>query len=203
MQALYPLLTGPKENEASRLPDAGLPPAAGWQKPGEQMFCFSFGWTGAQPETAGEGMSGEKEAHPSGRALGIVRGGGGHSWPSCWLWQMQAPDEVPLSKSLLQHHPAMDSGGVQLPPAGQKFSGAEAGASGRVRLHAVFLHGSEDGREHFCLLGWVGWFFFFFPSSPFKWLPCQPSAVQNFHATSEVLFQLCWLGCHGIFLGGL
>lgn len=43
-------------------------------------------------------------------------------------------------------------------------------------------------------------FFFFFP---FKWLPCQPSAVQNFHATSEVLFQLCWLGCHGIFLGGL
>lgn len=89
-------------------------------------------------------------------------GGGGHSWPSCWLWQMQAPDEVRLSKSLLQHHPAMDSGGVQLPPAGQKFSGTEAGALGCVRLHAVFLHGSKDGREHFCLLGWVGWFFFFF-----------------------------------------
>lgn len=38
-----------------------------------------------------EGVSKEKEAHPSGWTLGIVWGGGGHSWPSGWLWQMQAP----------------------------------------------------------------------------------------------------------------
>lgn len=125
------------------------------------MFSFSFCWTGALPETAGEGMSKKKEAHPSGWTPGIVWGEGGHSWPSCWLWQMQAPGFLFL-KSLLQHHPPMDSGGVQLPPAGQKFSGTEAGASRRVQLHAVFLHESEDGREHFWLLGWVGFFFFFF-----------------------------------------
>lgn len=95
---------------------------------------------------------------------------------------------APLFKSLQQqHHPAMGSGGVLLEPAGQKFSGTEAGASGRVQLHA----GSEDGREHFCLLGWAG-LVFFPPSSPFKWLPCQPSAVQNFCATSEVGFWLSW-----------
>lgn len=66
---------------------------------------------------------------------------------------------APLFKSLQQqHHPAMGSGGVLLEPAGQKFSGTEAGASGCVQLHA----GSEDGREHF----WAGLGWFFSPLPP-------------------------------------
>lgn len=76
---------------------------------------------------------------------------------------------APLFKSPPQHHPAMDSGGVQLLPAGQKFSGPGAGAPGRVRLHAVFLRGSlrmAESTSAFWGVLHVWVWGFFFPPSP-------------------------------------
>lgn len=93
MQALYPLLIGMKEREASRLPDFQM-----WgchqQLDGRNLGskCSHFLFAGpCIARDCREGVSKEKEAHPSGWTLGIVWGGGGHSWPSGWLWQMQAP----------------------------------------------------------------------------------------------------------------
>lgn len=196
MQALYPLLIGTKEREASRLPDFqmwGCHQQLDGRNLGSKCSHFLFAGPVHSQRLQGRGVQGERGTSirlDSGHCLGR-----GWAQLALRLALADAGAWAPLFKSLLQqHHPAMGSGGVQLPPAGQKFSGTEAGASGRVQLHAVFLHGSEDGREHFCLLGWVGCFFFF------SFLPFLMAALSAIcctklacHFKSGLLVLLAWL----------
>lgn len=163
--------------------------------------CFNFLFAGSvrsQRLQGKEGVSKKKEVHPSGQSLGIVWEGVGTAGPHAASGRCRRLPRrrVPLFQSLLQHHPAMGSGGVQLPPAGQKFSGTEAGASGRVRLHAVFFTWIW-GWQRALLPSGVGWLFFF------SFLPFYMAALSAICCTklscrfrSGLLVVLAWLSWH-------
>lgn len=77
---------------------------------------------------------------------------------------------------------------------GSKVQWGNLGVPGRSRVHPwASPHGRERGCHRVVLVN-------SFPPS-FTWLPCQPSAVLNFHAASKVG---SWLRCsgHGCFLSG-
>lgn len=199
MQTFCPLLIGPKESEASR---CGAAINSWMSETWGADVLFSFCWTPVRRHYR-EGMSktGRKESIHQAGPWALFREGVDAAGPHAGSGRCRRlmRRRAPLFKSLLQHHPAMDSEGVQPLPAGQKFSGPEAGASEtRLASRRVFTWISEDGSAS---AFWGG--FCPHPTPPFKWLPCQPSAVQNFHATSNVDFEMCWFGCCGFFLCGL
>lgn len=169
------------------------------QKPGKQMFCFSFP---LDQRAAGEGVSktGIKERiHQAGR-WALFWGRGGRRRPPCWLRQMQAPGEE-----------ARGSCAFQTPAAAVGWGGGSQhrvkSSVGQPRAHAcvpgrgrVHLWGCTRGR---CCQRTRFFFFLVCPHRrPLKWPPCQPSAVQNFHAASKVGFSPCCFAC-GFLLSAL
>lgn len=157
----------------------------------EADVLFSFCWTSAYPETMGRGVQTKRKKciHQAG-PWALFREGVGAASPHAGSGRCRrlTRHRAPLFKSPPQHHPAMDSGGVQLLTVGQKFSGPGAGAPGCVRPHAVFLRGSLRMAESTSAFWGAGGGGCYLSYPPFKWLPCRPSAVPNFHAVSKVGF---------------
>lgn len=169
------------------------------QKPGKQMFCFSFP---LDQRAAGKGVSktGIKERiHQAGR-WALFWGRGGRRRPPCWLRQMQAPGEE--ARGLLRFSNPGRSGGLGRgqPTPGQKFSGTAVS----TRVCARTWPGPPVGLHPRALLSADSFFFFLVcpHRRPLKWPPCQPSAVQNFHAASKVGFSPCCFAC-GFLLSAL
>lgn len=143
---------------------------------GWQMF-FLFPWTRAAQSPL--------KTHPSGRAPGIVRGRGSPHAGS--LRQMQAPGE-PEAPALFK--PGWGGGSRHR----VKSSVGQPRCAGTQPGPPVGLPAWPGARlSPRCVSK-------FLPPS-FTWLPCQPSAVPNFHAASKVG---SWLRCsgHGCFLSG-
>lgn len=140
------------------------------QKPGKQMFCFSFP---LDQRAAGEGVSktGIKERiHQAGR-WALFWGRGGRRRPPCWLRQMQAPGEE-----------ARGSCAFQTPAAAVGWGGGSQhrvkSSVGQPRAHAcvpgrgrVHLWGCTRGR---CCQRTRFFFFFSLPPPP----PPQMAAVS-------------------------
>lgn len=143
MQTFCPLLIGLKESEASRCG----PAISSWMsETWEADVLFFFLLDRCIARDYGEGVSKterKKRIHQAG-PWALFGEGVGAASPHAGSGRCRRlmRRRAPLFKSLPRHRPAMDSGGVQLLPAGQKFSGPGAGALGHVWLHAVFLRGS-------------------------------------------------------------
>lgn len=129
MQTFPPPLIGLKESEASR---CGAAVSSWMSETWEADVLFFILRDQCVGRDYGEGVSKterKKCIHQAG-PWALFREGVGAGGPHAGSGRCRRlmRRRAPLFKSPPQHHPAMDSGGVQLLLAGQKFSGPGAGA---------------------------------------------------------------------------
>lgn len=143
MQTFLPFLIGPKESEASRCRAA----ISSWMSEtwvADVLFFLLLDQCVARDYGVGVSETERKKRIHHAGLWALFGEGVGTASPHAGSSRCRrlTRHRAPLFKPLLQHHPAMGSGGVQLLPAGQKFSGPGAGALRHVRLHAVISRAS-------------------------------------------------------------